>query len=223
LDGQTDVSLEQFGPFADAFTRAGLEVPGYLELLGLQNRGAQVVIDRIEQALVRSGALRFVDPLFDDPNWRPHLVGAIALILDDGEHLDVGSLWRAIDGGSWVIPQLVVTALMVDRDFPTRLVERVESLCPVSVHPGLSPVERHSATGPANTIQRSAKLLASLLSVGAVLPSLSSWIPGVREQPTVTDLLKQDRDDAASIAAAWHRQLVEQFSLRGRTLKPKAA
>jgi len=131
-------------------------------------------------------------------------------------------LWRAIDAGSWVIPQLVVTALMVDRDFPIRLVERVESWCPVSVHLGLSPVERHSATGPANPIQRSAKLLGSLLSVGAVLPNLSSWIAGIREEPTAMDLLKQDRDDAPGIAAAWQRQLVEQFSLRGRTLKPKA-
>jgi hypothetical protein len=122
-----------------------------------------------------------------------------------------------------VIPQLVITALMVDRDFPARLVERVEHSCPVSVPPGLSPVERHSATGPANTVERSAKLLASLLSVGTALPSLASWIAGVREQPTVVELLKQDLDDAPSIAAAWHRRLVEHFSLRGRVLRPKAA
>jgi hypothetical protein len=65
------MSLERFGPFADAFTRDGLDVPGYLELLGLQNRAAQVVIDRIEQALAHGDAFRFIDPLFDDPNWRP--------------------------------------------------------------------------------------------------------------------------------------------------------
>jgi hypothetical protein len=217
------VSLEQFGPFAEAFSRDGLRVPGHLELLGLQNRAAQVVIDRIEQALTRDGAFQFVDRLFDSPNWRPHLVGAIALILDDCVHLDTRSLWRAIDAGSWVIPQLVITALMVDRDFPGRLVERVERSCPVSVPIGLSPVERHSATGPAGTIGRSAKLLASLLSVGTALPSMASWIASVREQATVVDLLKQDVDNAPSIAAAWHRQLLEHFSLRGRALKPKAA
>jgi hypothetical protein len=37
------------------------------------------------------------------------------------------------------------------------------------------------------------------------------------------DLLKQDADNAPGIAAGWQRHLVEQFSLRGRALKPKAA
>ena len=32
------MSLEQFGPFAEAFSRNALDVPGYLELLGLQAR-----------------------------------------------------------------------------------------------------------------------------------------------------------------------------------------
>jgi hypothetical protein len=191
-------SLEQFGPFAHAFTRNARSVPGHLELLGLQGRAAQVVIDRIERALARDGAFRFVDVLFDDPNWRPHLVGAVALILDDGDHTLVRALWRAIDAGSWVIPQLVVTALMIDRDFPARLVERVEASC-------------------------SAKLLASLLSVGAAVQSLGSWIAGAREEPRVVDLLKQDVDNAPSIAEGWQKRLVEHFALRGRVLKPKAA
>src|SRR5262245_4095528 len=211
------MSLEPFGPFTDAFSQGG-----YLELLWLRSGTAQGVIDRIELALVRDGA-RFVDRLFDDPNWRPHLVGAIALILDDGAHLDAKCLWRAIDAGSWVIPQLVVTALMVDPAFPARLIERVENRCSISVPSGLSAPERHSATGPGSSIQRSAKLLASLLSVGAALPSLSSWIAGIREQPPVVQLLDEDVDNAPLIAEAWRRQLVEHFSLRGRALKPKAA
>jgi len=209
-------------PFADAFTQDGLEAPGYMYLLGLGDAATQVVIDRIERALA-GGAFQFVDGLLDDPNWRPHLVGAIALILDDGDHLDARSLWRAIDAGSWVNPQLVVTALMVDREFPIRLVERVESSCPISPAPGLSPIERHSATGPGNTRLRSAKLLASLLSVGTALPSLSSWIAGVREEPRVIELLQLDFDNAPSIAASWQTNLVEQFFVRGRLLKPKAA
>ncbi len=215
--------LDQFGPFADAFSREELKVPGYLELLGLQNRAAQIVIDRIERALGRDDAVRFVAPLFADPNWRPHLVGAMALILDDGQRLDVTPLWRAIDGGSWVIPQLVVTALMVDPDFSKRLVERVESSCPISVPRGMSPAARHSATGPDSVVQRSAKLLSSLLHVGAAIPSLRSWIEGVREEPAVADLLGQDVDSASNITGAWQARLVEQFSLRGRALRPKVA
>ena len=217
------MSLEQFGPFADAFGQRELDVPGYLELLHLANPGVQVVIDRIERAALLDEAPGFVDALFDDPNWRPHLVGAIALVAADGRLGEASALWRAVDAGSWVTPQLVVTALFVDPRFSERLVERMESSCPISPPAGLSPIEQHSATGPANTVQRSAKLLASLLSVGKAVPKLSVWLGDVRAQPAVVEMLQHDVDDASNIADAWRKQLVAQFARRGRVLVPKAA
>ena len=65
-----------------------------------------------------------------------------------------------------------MTAYFVDPAFPDRLRERVSQGCVVAVPAGLTPVERHSFTGPSSSVQRSAKLLASLLTIGAHVPSL---------------------------------------------------
>ncbi len=215
--------LSDFGPFADVFSKGELAVPGHLELLGLHTPTAQVVFDRIERALAAGDPGPWLSALFGEANWRPHLVGAVALLLDGGggsSHVE--SLWRAADSGSWVIPQLVVTALFVDPDFAARARSRVEGLCPVRVPHGLSLAERHSATGPGNERSRSAKLLAALLSVGARLPSLAHWIGGVRAKPEVAALLADDIDDAPAIADIWLGHLVAQFARRGRLLNPRA-
>ena len=43
--------LSKFGPFAVAFSKGEISVPGHLELLGLARKSAQIVIDRVEAAL----------------------------------------------------------------------------------------------------------------------------------------------------------------------------
>lgn len=40
-----------FGPFADAFEKHGLTVPGYLELLHCRGSGVDLVLDRVQTAL----------------------------------------------------------------------------------------------------------------------------------------------------------------------------
>src|SRR5215217_7637161 len=113
--------LAKFGPFAEVFAQGELAVPGHLELLGLHQPGAQIV-------------------------------------LDGRQTLTPTALWRAVDAGSWVLPQLVVCAHIVDSDFPSQCRDRMRAGAPVAPVPDLSPVERHSATGPGNARQRSAKL-----------------------------------------------------------------
>jgi hypothetical protein len=115
--------LEKFGPFASAFEKGQLAVPGHLALLSLRGPESDVVIDRIQTAMRSEDPRRWVDALFDDPNWRAHLVGAIALLLDAGSRLSTAPLWHAIDAGSWVTPQLVVTAYFTDPSFREHLIE----------------------------------------------------------------------------------------------------
>lgn len=211
-----------FGPFAEVFERGELAVPGHLELLGLDQPGAQIVIDRIQRALASGPAQTWIDTLFTQPNWRAHLVGAVALVLDDRATLTSPSLWHAIDAGSWVLPQLVVCAYVIDPDFPSRCRERIHAGAKVSPPLGLSPVARHSATGPSNTLQRSAKLLVSLATVGRRLPSLADWIETECARPELASLISQDVDGAAVICDRWFGELLNQFERRGVHLVPAA-
>ena len=66
--------------------------------------------------------------LLGDPRWRGQLVACAAIVIAGSDRdLDV-ALWRALDGGSWVAPQLVVTAFLLDPEFEARAEERLLSV-----------------------------------------------------------------------------------------------
>lgn len=215
--------LSQFGPFAEAFEMRDLKVPGYLELLHCDGPGVQIVLDRIQTAVSTDGPQAWIDILFSDSNWRPHLVGAAALLLDDKRELNCFGMWEAIDRGSWVTPQLVATGYFVDSAFGDHVMCRLESGCVISIPTGLAPLQRHSATGPASAAQRSAKLLSSLVSIGSRIPSLVLALERLSADQEMRMLLEQDRDRSGEIATSWCERVVAAFSKRGRTLSPRSA
>lgn len=210
---------ELFGPFTHVFEKGELEVPGHLELLGLNSSGVQVVIDRIVVAINAGDSQRWLTALLHDVNWRPHLVGAIALIVD--QTLDSNLLWDAIDRGSWVIPQLVVVAAHVDPRFRERIRERVDAQCPVAVPSGLSPVERHSATGPEGQTDRSAKMLASILAMSTEFPDLAEWRAHILEDDRARAMLAVDAswNNSDKIVLSWLGSLRSAFQARGCSLR----
>jgi hypothetical protein len=219
------MTLAHFGPFATVFEPKELRVPGHLVLLGLQDESeANVVVDRVVRAMEGDAVEPFVDRLLADPNWRPHLVAAVAFLVDDRGALNTSWLWDAMDRGSWVIPQLVVTALFVDKSFPERARGRVTQFCPVTVPAGLSPIERHSATGPDSTRARSAKMIASILEASALVPSLADWVASAKSQPEVIALLSADAyNDSPRIVDSWMTQARRVFEKRGIVLAPRVA
>ena len=206
----------RFGPFAPVFEKGELAVAGYLELLHLRGAGVQVVIDRIATALRGNDVARWVAALLAEVNWRPHLVAAIAFLLEPTH--DVELLWGAIGRGSWVIPQLVVTAAHVDPRFRARVQERVAALCPIAVPGGLTPLERHNTTGPGDRGARSAKLLASVLAMSAELSDLAGWRTEVLGDARIQALLATDRDHAERLVGSWLVAVRAAFGARGRTL-----
>lgn len=210
----------KFGPFQHAFSAQGGEQPGYLQLLWLDRDDCQIALDRIATALSLGDTERWIAALFDDPDWRPHLVGALALLLGRDAHLDAAPLWRALDAGSWVTPQLVVTAFYADPLFAARVRERVGDGCRINVPTGLSAPQRHSATGPADSVARSGKAMACLVSVGSWLPSLAPWLAERASSRRTAEVLAQDIDEAPLIATRWHSELTQQFARRGVVLTP---
>ncbi len=60
--------------------------------------------------------------------WRDQVTAAAAIALSGSDAVTAelsGALWLAIDGASWVAPQLVAAALIADRDFEPQAAERL--------------------------------------------------------------------------------------------------
>jgi len=109
------MAFSEFGPFAIAFEDGGLSAPGHLVLLNLMTgEEAQLVIEKIYGAMASGQSQLWIDALLAERDWRPHLPAAIAFLLDRGLTLQREPLWRAIDAGSWVTPQLAVVAYFSD-------------------------------------------------------------------------------------------------------------
>jgi hypothetical protein len=170
--------MSKFGPFSSAFG----SYPGYLAFLRMST-DCQVVIDRVEDSIGnargieegRAGLAVWMARLFEEVNWRPHLVGAIALLLGAGRAAEIGALWRAIDRGSWVGPQLVVTAYFRDPEFASAARTRIAGRCP------LLEGEYPFGWGEPQPRHFSAKTLSSLLAVTSRIPPLTGWIEAARQ------------------------------------------
>jgi len=174
------MSLESiYGPFAVVFAKGELDVPGHLPLLSCARPSCQIVIDRIENVLRGGDSARWVAALFEDRNWRPHLVGAIALLLEPS--LAPELLWGAIDRSSWVIPQLVVTATFLDPMFREHARSRVAASCLVE-----------PLSGATNQRVPSPKMLASLLAASVEFPDLAPWRATVLQDEHAKNMLAED-------------------------------
>src|SRR6185369_448338 len=145
--------IHDWGPLAEPFRTD----PGYLDLLHLRPESA-VVVRRIVQ-LVRSPACvtdLHIRALLTERNWRPHLVGIIAVLARPRPDVFVVDLWCALDKGSWVSPQLAVALFHVDAAFAAEAKRRMSSGSSVQARrykkgfwSFFSRAFQHTETGPA--------------------------------------------------------------------------
>jgi len=212
----------ELGPF-EAVIETGF--PVYLLLLHLDGEGILGALTRIRNSIQEAGdPKRHIRRLLKDEGWRLHLVGAAAMLLtNDQEHLCLEELWNAFDRGSWVIPQLAVTALFSDKEFVKHARARIEARCSVAMPKGFYGIERHVATRAGGDYRTSCKALASLLAVVRHVPSQSEWIQSVSQDPEVRRMLKDDLDRADEIAERWLACALHQFAKLGVDLKPVTA
>ncbi len=167
-------------------------------------------------------AAEFIPPLFDDPDWRLHLEGAAAVLLSPYRESYSRYLWSAIDTGSWVAPQLVVTAYFTDPKFIVQARVRIESGCFVSPPADLDPLSRHSLTGPASVEERSAKNLVSLITMLEHIPSELLWLEGLQKKPETQRLMSLDRDDSGDIVRKYFIAIQAVFGRLGIQLHSPA-
>lgn len=85
-----------------------------------------------------------------------------------------------------------------------------------------------SATGPDGTRDRDAKMLASLLTASAAIPSLERWATDLQRSVRVEQLFKEHvwmQDEwisSCEIVVSWMSNVRRVFLERGRTLAPRA-
>ena len=197
----------EFGIFEPVFQSAH----GYLSLLNLHGDDAGQSV-----ALVEDCCSRTSDPYLDicrllaETNWRPHLVAAVAVFVL-GCHRDaVRLLWHRIDTGSWVTPQIGATLFEVDPDFSAQARKRLETGCPLDASDliAMSPIERHSATGPADIVHRSAKPARSLLHLVQMISPRRVWMDDLRASTDLQSLLGEDIDGSDAITDGWLRRIL---------------
>jgi len=191
----------RFGIFSPLFDAE----PGYLDLLHLPSPKSNLAVSRvIECGRLSSDPFLDIGRLFDEANWRPHLVGGVALCVLGYDRTAFAKLWSAFDTGSWVTPQLAVVAHLRDPDFSDQARVRVQARCPVNPSRLTlrSPLERHIDFGPAGAHERSAKAANALIYL-LNLFGPQDWLTTDLASPDLTALLSRDRDNASAIAEAW--------------------
>ncbi len=175
------MTLDQFGVFSPLFRSD----PGYLALLNLSSREANQAVSSVVECCRKSAdPYQEIGRLLDEPNWRFHIVAAVALSVLGYDEPTFIKLWAAFDPGSWVTPQLAVAAYLRDPNFSDNARARIESRCPVNTSRmiSMSPPERHSSAGPAGVLQRSAKAAASLVCLVS-LKGQAEWLTAELSSP----------------------------------------
>lgn len=136
-------------------------------------------------------------------NWRPHLVAAVSLLLAEPTPARRDLLWQAIDRYSWVSPQLVATASLIDPEFEEQARQRIEACLNTPLPP---PPEGDNLTN----VTTSPKRLAALLAL-CERDSTPPWLAFCLAHPGVANRVVRDVDRGGEIARRW-RQVMQQLA-----------
>jgi hypothetical protein len=91
------------------------EADAIAELRALLSGGADGLRWHVEASALLSGP------------WRDQVTAAAAIAIGGADEALCTSLWSAIDGTSWVVPQLVAAALLADPSFESCAADRLGS------------------------------------------------------------------------------------------------
>lgn len=206
-----DEMLDAFGPFAVIFEPIGDDSTPYLSLLHLHHDRVANVIALISDAANSDDSESSIVSLLQDVDWRPHLVGAVANYFRKFDSA-TAQIWRAVDSGSWVTPQLLAILSLIDEDFLAHSIGRLTSGCPLSNDPDYSveePLERHVAQGPSGSVHRSSKAAASLLTLLQIDSADDERVQEIERNGDLQDLIATDVDQSGDVATSWREKLLK--------------
>jgi hypothetical protein len=181
------------------------KVPLYLPLLHVSD-DASLAVTEIKRCVRQSGPNLTVEltEMFIQPDWRPHLVAAVALLADAATDEQINLLWDAISRPSWVSPQLAASASLIDPRFHERARLMIERRCLLIDERliGIGALERHVALGPLPNELHSAKILSALM-VLCSLKGEPAWLLTLNSASDIRTILASDEDGGGEIAVQW--------------------
>jgi len=189
LESQADeVAVDdEFGIYKPLFDGTG----GYLTLLNLgeHSKSKRAISLIMKCSASVSNPYQDICRLLRQNNWRPHLVGSVAIAVLPQNAQAIDQLWGAVDRDSWVAPQLVAVAFLRDPRFADHAGDRLRFWS--------------SSVGP------SGKAPAALVRLIELLPKAPDSLTAAASAPTLVNLLKNDVDSSGTIAEEWLRSLRE--------------
>lgn len=190
--------------FAPCFDKSPYStVPVYLNLLSprypieAEVRYAVEIVRRCTRISENKEA-EVVALLTGSGNWRPHLVGAVAVLLGVNTEATRNALWVSFDG-SWVSPQLAVAAFLRDPAFETNARPRIEAGCPATI-PEYCPK-------PGYWDELSRQPLSALVFLCRQLPTATEWLDDALEDERIRELSNDEWDHGDRIAAEWQASI----------------
>ncbi|MDQ3032583.1 MAG: hypothetical protein M3Y87_09220 [Myxococcota bacterium] len=180
--------------FAALWEKDGRGFAGHLPLLGLRDCAREIAI--IREVVAKGGDTPSIVAMLADPNWRPNLVAATAVLFHPRDGALAAPLWRALDEGSWVSPQLAVVLSFHDTELVPRAIERVERRCPM----------KPERWGERVAGKPNPKALSALLAL------LDDLAPDdacrLRADPDIAALIGLPYEDGDRIARSWRERII---------------
>jgi hypothetical protein len=178
-------------------------------------RALREVLDQLDRALRRSP-----DPdaelavMLSERDWRPHIVAAAALAIEGGSRGVFFALWRAIDRGSPVGPQLAVAASLTDELFEEEARRRIELRCPITAPAPLCLSTRKAKKPQRDRAPtRSPQLLSALLALARQRQGAMAWLALHLADPEVSALIDEDTEGGGNLSLSWRDRLLEALAL----------
>ncbi|MCB9743317.1 MAG: hypothetical protein H6741_32505 [Alphaproteobacteria bacterium] len=198
-------------PFQPCFSVGPCVVSAYLILLNINDtaQGA-LAVGQVQEALRRPGWAPALRALLErEINWRPHLVAAAALLLLEDPLPFRDALIQAICRGSWVVPQLLVTAWAIDPSFWAFAAQRHAEGFTARIDPDLP--ARYRPTNP----RGNPKELTALLGLAALDPLGAPWAARALADPVCVALRAEDWDRGDEIVHSWRQRMADALRLAG--------
>ena len=189
----------------------------YLSLLHLDSDDTREVFLFVKDACGKSpDPVSEIKSLLDGDGWREHLVGACALLVREDLAVSLKDvLWKAIDVGSWVSPQLAVTAWFRDPDFLTNAKHRIERRCQQKTTevPIMSSLMKHVVAGARSHRDKAIKTFSALVYLLGLLPTSEFWLREQLQAQDAKEMLAADIDGGCRIAQNWITNLKAKSSI----------